>query len=859
MIADQNNNKSNLKNTLLSGFRLAEWVIEPSTNTFKHNGHARHVEPKVMDVLLCLASNAGDVVSREQLLTEVWANLVVTDEVLTRCISELRTALGDVSRERRYIRTLPKRGYALMLPVTALCDEPEAVTDQPYEPAEQPEPLREELAQLQPERKAKTAAAASTDNNAVPASEVHATPWLAREILSLLKSIVQALTRVSVFTLALIFGVFLLIVLGAVLTDRKITVSHDADDGANVVEKIGERLAFAFDEQPEAIASGTAEPSNEPLTVAVLPFINLSGDPDSDYFSNGLAEDIRNTLISTPKLGIRVVARTSSEAFKNKAIDIREIGEQLNTKSLVEGTVRISGERVRVTVQVTNADDGFPVWAESFEYALDDVLRIQTEIAEQVVKQLAPRLAPDTIAVQQDQISVKAYDYYVLGRHHWDQRTAESMQKAADYFREALRVDDNFALAYSGLADALLLSADYGNADRETVTKQATRLAEKALALNPELGEAHASRGLIYRVSGDIEAAKQEYQRAVNFNPNYSMAHMWLGNVLGDLSDVNGAFEHYKVALQLDPLHPAVQQNYISALYSMGRYAEATRLADKYYARSNSERLLKVRLHALLAAGQYDQVLRFAVRHNFSDEYASYATQAVIEALIYLQRYDDADALIEQNRLQFSVNQLAWFRAQQAIAARDADKLLMAAEIMEANKTADTHHKECRSNYISHWRGLAYSMKQEPARANTFFKASLIREDHGCMWDSVQMALLYADYAQSLALAGQDALAADTLAQAWKALNFAVEHGRGGVDVFLSKAGLFIAAGDYAEASENIQLLLDKKWQFYGQLKHLPLFDGLEENLATPDMDLASQYETMQKNSRDLKLTKFGV
>ncbi len=859
-MTDKKNSHSDPGDALWRGFRLAEWAIEPLTSTIKRNGYTLHVEPKVMDVLLCLARNGGEVVTRDQLLRQVWVNLVVTDEVLTRCISELRAALGDTSRERLYIRTVPKRGYSLIMPVTALKEAPDIATEPPASETASSAALHEPQPKTRPEPQL-----AAQPERAAPAkhaqTETSTARWLAREIINLLKSVGQGLTRFGVVALAMMFCFIFLLAVVAILANREVTVAGDSDDGATAPDKMGARLALIFDEKPEAVATadaGTATGS-EPLTVAVLPFINLSGDPDSDYFSNGLAEDIRNKLISTPDLGIRVVARTSSEVFRNRAIDIREIGQQLNTQTLVEGTVRISGERVRVTVQVTDADDGFPMWAESFEYTMDDILRIQTEIAEQVVKQLAPTLTPDLIAGQPEQISVKAYDYYTLGRHHWNRGTAESLQKAIGYFRQALRLDDKFALAYSGLADAVILTADYADADRASTAAQATELAEKALALNPELAEAHASQGLIYRVTGDIDAAKKEYLRAVDLNPNYSMARMWLGNVLMDLNDVNAAFKHYQVAVQVDPLHPTVQKNYLRVLFSMGRDEEANKLARQYYAQSKAEVLLKARLYMLLAAGHYDQVLKFAVRHNFSEEYAIYATQAVVEALIYLQRYAEAEALIEQNRKQFSGSQLAWFRAQQAIAVRDADKLLMAAERMEANEADHDHYQGCRSNFVNHWRGLAAGMKQDHARANGFFKASLAQNTDDCMRDLIRRSTFYAYYAQSLANSGQDGLATETLQQAWQELDFAVDHGRQGAEVIFSKAGLLAAGGAYAKAGAQIQTLVDHKWQFYGQLQHQPLFDGLKEKLASANAAIASQYETMRENCKDIKLTKFGV
>lgn len=852
MVEQQGSNQT-LNDGLLRGFRLDEWTIEPLTSTFKRNGHTFHVEPKVMDVLLCLARHAGEVVTRDQLLHEVWANLVVTDEVLTRCVSELRTALGDTARERLYIRTVPKRGYSLIKPVSPLAEEAPAADgrDAAGQPAER-------TAKQRPPEQVDAVSAA-----AAPSAPASNTPWLAREIITLLKTIVQAITKVSVVGLAMAFGLFFFVVLIAVFNKGEITVSSDADDADATLHKIGEHIQVMLDKPADTPTETTADQNAAadatPLTVAVLPFINLSGDPDSDYFSNGLAEDIRNKLISTPDLGIRVVARTSSEAFRNQAIDIREIGRQLNTQVLVEGTVRISGERVRVTVQVTDADDGFPRWAESFEYQMDDVLRIQTRIAEQVVQQLSPTLTPTMIAGWQQPVNLRAYDYYMLGRHHWDQRTPESLQNASGYFRQALRLDSKFALAYSGLADSLVLSADYGDAERSVVVEQAAELVEQALALNPDLAEAHASRGLIHQVMGKVEEARQEYERAVALNPNYSMARMWLGNLLMDINNVNAAYEQYAAAIQIDPLHPAVQQNYLRVLYYMGRDEEAFRLADEYYQQSKSEMMLKGRLHTLLAAGYYDKVLKFAVRHNFSDEYAQYATQSVVEALIYLQRHAEAEALIEQNRELFSDGQMATFRALQAIAARDADKLLQAADAMEATAEERDHYKSCRRNYISHWRGVAASLNKDHARANEFFKASLVFDDDDCMRNLVKRSNFYAYYVQSLHNSGQSKLAEQVLQQAWQELNFAIEHGRKGAEITLSKAGLYTAAGQYDQAGAVLQTLLDKRWPFYGQMKHAPLYDGLEQQLANASLEVASQYKSMQESCKHIKLTKFGV
>ena len=259
-------------------------------------------------------------------------------------------------------------------------------------------------------------------------------------------------------------------------------------------------------------------------SVAVLPLVNLSGNPEHEYFSDGLAEDIRNALIGVS--GLRVAARTSSVAFRNKPMDVREIARQLNVEALLEGTVRIADSRLRVTTQLTDGRTGYPIWASSFERPVTNKLALQTEVAEAIIRQVAPSIGPATTTGERLAAGAtgneEAHDAYLLGRYYWNQRTRESIERSIGHFEQALARDPGYALAYSGLADAWSLLYDYGDRSLEETSPKARQYALKALALQPDLAEAHASLGMVLMRNGDPNGARAEYQKAVSLQPGYA-------------------------------------------------------------------------------------------------------------------------------------------------------------------------------------------------------------------------------------------------------------------------------------------------------------------------------------------------
>ena len=341
-------------------------------------------------------------------------------------------------------------------------------------------------------------------------------------------------------------------------------------------------LAWIFDLTPSGVQrtpdlaltgqAAAALPRPE-RSLAVLPFRNIGGDREDDYFCEGLAEDL---LIALSKVeGLRVAARSSAFAFRDGTADVRTIGEKLNVANVLEGSVRRSGGRLRITVRLLDTADGFQRWTEVFDREQGDIFRIQDEISRAVFDALdvevyggkRPRIVPGTRDVQ-------AYNLYLMGRHQFHRRTEESLQSAVRYFEQATQRDPEFALPYSGLADSYsLLSASgesYGQIPVEEAIARAAPLVDRALELNPRLAEAHASLGFLNRLRQDPAAAERSLRRALELNPDYSTARSWLGITLTDLGRLREARTEFEKAYEADPLSPIIGSNLAYALMKSG-------------------------------------------------------------------------------------------------------------------------------------------------------------------------------------------------------------------------------------------------------------------------------------------------
>jgi TolB-like protein/Flp pilus assembly protein TadD len=324
-------------------------------------------------------------------------------------------------------------------------------------------------------------------------------------------------------------------------------------------------LSWLFDitpggiERTDAIPLLPAAPAG---SLAVLPFVNLSDDAENEYFSDGLSEEIRNQLARVP--GLRVAARTSSFSFKGRHEDIREIGRLLNVAVVLEGGVRKQAEAVRINLQLVSAVDGFQIWSEQFERKLEDIFRLQDEVAAAVLQRVRPPAgSANPVALPATTQRFDAFNLYLRGRHHFHKRTEAALLRAVGYFEQAIECDANYALAYSGLADAtmLLSSRYYGNTMVDVAISKALPAAQRALELAPEQAEPHASLGLIRESQGDLAGAGESLRRALDLNPAYTMALVWYGLVLVGEGRFREAGQRNREALQRDPLSPIINVN----------------------------------------------------------------------------------------------------------------------------------------------------------------------------------------------------------------------------------------------------------------------------------------------------------
>ncbi len=301
--------------------------------------------------------------------------------------------------------------------------------------------------------------------------------------------------------------------------------------------------------------------------LAVLPLANISPDPDDEYFTDGMTEELIYTLSKVP--GLKVIAQTSVTAYRGTKKPIREIGRELSVGSVLEGSVRKAGDRLRITVQLIDAASEEHLWAARFDRELADVFEIQTEIAQSVAGELRGVLAAD--AAPRPTQNLDAYKEYLKGRQFWSRRTKTGLYKALEHFEAAVGADPNFAKAYSGIADTYAVLVNHGHETAAAGHPKARAAAERALALDPDLSEAHASLGLVYLESDhDPVRAEREMRRAVELNPNYATAYHWLGLVLGYQNKTAEARAAMERALELDPLAHITHVAYAESLLECG-------------------------------------------------------------------------------------------------------------------------------------------------------------------------------------------------------------------------------------------------------------------------------------------------
>jgi len=366
---------------------------------------------------------------------------------------------------------------------------------------------------------------------------------------------------------------------------------------------------------------------DERKSIAVLPFINLSGDVENEYFSDGISEEILNLMVKLPQL--RVASRTSSFMFKGKEVSIPAIAEELGVDTVLEGSIRRAGDRVRITAQLIDVSTDSHLWSETYDREMKDVFAIQDDIAHSITDALEMALSPkERRAIQNVATSnAKAYDFYLRGRSYMYTKTRRDFENAIRMFQQAIDLDSKYALAYAGIADAYSLTFLHGAISRKNAEK-AKEACEKAIALDPESSEARASHGLALRINGEYAEAERELEKAIELNPNLFEAYYYFGLVHSSQGEFEKAADMYLKAMEINPADYQPQIFLAQAYASLGRrqdemkvrLASADAIQGHLEMNPHDTRALIIGAAQLCIIGEQEKGLEMAERALGQDE-----------------------------------------------------------------------------------------------------------------------------------------------------------------------------------------------------------------------------------------------
>ena len=496
-------------------FRLGEWIVSPMEGLLSGASGQRRLQPRQMDVLMALVANAGEVVTRETLLNDLWGGRAMSDEPLTRCVAELRQQLGDSRSEPRYIQTIPKRGYRLVAAVVPIEEEVSV----------------EQARDLPEARPTEESAASVAVGGSAPAADAPPSPH-------------RLLPLPVLWTLA----IAVLLAIASVALDR---------------------LA------PER--GREAESAKHPLrtAIAVLPFEGIGTEAQPSLI-DGIHDDVVTQLATVRSL--TVISRTSVVEYRGSNLPLRQIGAELGVGSILRGDVQRNGERIRVNVQLLDVQSEAHLWAHSYDAALtaDNVFDIQRQIATELADALQVALLPqerEHLATTPTS-NLDALLAYQAGRQSVDARKLDGLQSAVRNFERAIELDGNFALAYASLAQANLNLLTLGG-DSSVLMPRTVWAARRALEIDDRLGDAHAVLGTIAGLSGDFDTSRAEFEQAVALSPNSAEVHYLYAHTLDEaLSRPDLALPEFEKAQTLDPRSPVIIAYHGLCLATLGRMDE---------------------------------------------------------------------------------------------------------------------------------------------------------------------------------------------------------------------------------------------------------------------------------------------
>jgi TolB-like protein/DNA-binding winged helix-turn-helix (wHTH) protein len=475
----------------MKGLRVGEWWVDPTLDEISRDGTTVKLEPRAMRLLSCLVEHAGQVVSVEQLLDEVWKDVVVTPNSVYHAVATLRRELGDNTKEPTYIANVLRRGYRLVAPVQWVEAPPKEL-------------------QLPANRQ---------ENGRASRSSIGL--WLRSRVWWIALALIIALLSIAYFV--------------------------------------------------------TLKP-HKPMLV-VLPFENLSGDASQEYFSDGMTEELITQLGSLDPEHLGVIARTSAMQYKGAHKDVAQIARELGANYVLEGSIRGSKERIRVTAQLIASSDQAHIWAQSFDRDASDVLRLQSEVASAIAEkiQLALPQATTVRLNHSPSINPQAHEAYLEGLYGQNQRTKPAFEQAIESFNRAIEIEPQYAMAYAELSRTYSLATVVGLGPPTELMINARNAALRAIQIDDSVAAAHTTLGFIHaHFEFDWPAAEREFLRGIELNASDANAHLFYSNsLLSPLGRHDEAVAEMKTAIRLDPLSAPVD-SFLGRTYLWARrYGDA--------------------------------------------------------------------------------------------------------------------------------------------------------------------------------------------------------------------------------------------------------------------------------------------
>lgn len=541
-----------------TSIHFGSFRLDPQNACAWHGEEMIKLTPKAFAVLQHLIDNAGRLVTKEEFFTAVWPETVVSDMALSVCVSEIRKSLSDDAKTPQYIETVHRRGFRFIAPLNPT---PPVVSDQlsvvSREEEEKQETNGQSLASSVQGLESEEQRLGETDQT------LDARPQTLDTSVSLAS---------SWFTRSVALAVVLFVTVAVLIVQYWSRLTLSPQSSVLVTEEA--KLLLPLPDKPSII---------------VLPFVNMSGDPSQEYFSDGVTEEITATLSRVA--GLFVIARTSAFTYKGKAVKVQDISREMGVRYVLEGSVQKANGQVRIIAQLIDATTGEHLWTERYDRPLQNIFALQDEIRQQITLALQVRLAPEESGQFQSPptTNLDAYDLYLRGTEAFWRAVYKNdpLTPARQLFEQAIALDPQYAEAYARIGEMYSLDWFFDPSRNQGQSlERALAMGQQAIALNDALPLPHAIVGRVLAWKRQYEQAVVEAQRAVTLDPNFAEGYFHLGNVLFLTGPPDDSVKALEQAIRLNPKPPDAYFFVLAASYRLaGRYQEALTVGKQFAAR----------------------------------------------------------------------------------------------------------------------------------------------------------------------------------------------------------------------------------------------------------------------------------